>query len=256
MTSLSSYVTILLSMDELSDRQTKILQAIIEEYMEIAAPVGSENLERKHELGVSPATVRNEMVKLTKAGYLKQPHASAGRIPTKQSFRFYIDRLMEEKKLSVADEVAAREKVWDARFNFDKLMHEATKGLAARTKTLAVAATDDGNIYSAGYANILAIPEFYDIDVTRTILEMLDEVKPLMGLFQKSFGEEPIHFLFGDELGYELLEPCGMVFARFDAGPQKSGSLGIIGPCRLNYPTVVPLVRYFAGLVEELAKTI
>lgn len=243
-------------MEELSERQIKILRAVIEEYVEIASPVGSENLERKHELGISPATIRNEMVRLTKAGYLKQPHASAGRVPTKLAFRFYIDRLMEEKKLSVADEVAAREKVWDSRFNFDRLMHEATRGLAERAKTLAVAATDDGNVYHAGYANILTMPEFYDIDVTRTILEMLDQVKPLLGLFQKSFSEEPIHFLFGDELGYELLDPCGMVFAHFDAGPQKSGSLGVIGPCRLNYPIVVPLVKYFTGLVEELAKSI
>ena len=229
MTSFSSHATILL-MDELSERQTKILKAIIEEYMEIAAPVGSENLERKHELGVSPATIRNEMVRLTKAGFLKQLHSSAGRIPTKQAFRFYIDRLMEEKKLSVTDEVAAREKVWDSRFNFDKLMHEATRGLAEKAKTLAVAATDDGNVYHAGYANILTMPEFYDIDVTRTILEMLDQVKPLLGLFQKSFGEEPIHFLFGDELGYELLDPCGMVFARFDAGPQKAVLWGSLDP--------------------------
>lgn len=243
-------------MNELSERQIKILKAIIEEYIEIATPVGSENLERKRELGVSPATIRNEMVKLTKSGFLKQPHASAGRTPTKQAFRFYIDKLMEEKKLSVADEVTAREKVWDSRFDFDKLMHEATRGLAERTKTLAVAATEDGNLYHAGYANILTMPEFYDIDVTRTILEMLDQTKPLFALFQKSFGEEPIHFLFGEELGYELLDPCGMIFTHFDAGPHKTGSLGVIGPSRLHYPTVIPLVRYFAGLIEELAKNI
>src|SRR4030043_1680526 len=129
-------------MAELTERQTKILKAVIEEYIENGEAVGSEVLEKKYELGVSPATVRNEMAKLIEAGFLKQPHTSAGRIPTKEAFRFYVDRLMEEKKLSVVDEVAAREKVWDSRFDFDKLMHEATKGLAAKTKTLAVTATD------------------------------------------------------------------------------------------------------------------
>lgn len=241
---------------ELTDRQTRILKAIIEEYMETATPVGSENLEKKYELGVSPATVRNEMIKLTKAGYLKQPHTSAGRVPTKEAFKFYIGHLMEEKKLSVADEVAAREKVWDVRFDFDKLMHEATKALAQRTQTLAVAATNEGDIYHAGYANILTMPEFYDIDITRTILEMLDETKSLLELFNKAFGEEPIHFLFGDELGFEFLEPCGMVFTRFEAGPKKSGSIGVIGPSRINYSVVVPTVRYFGGLIEELARNI
>jgi heat-inducible transcriptional repressor len=241
---------------ELTERQTRILKAIIEEYIQTAEPVGSESLEKKYELGVSPATVRNEMFKLTEVGFLKQPHASAGRIPTKEAFKFYIDHLMEEKKLSVVDEVAAREKVWDVRFDFDKLMHEATKALAERTHSLAVAATEQGNIYHAGYANILGMPEFYDIDVTRTILLMLDETKSLLELFHKSFGEEPIHFLFGDELGFELLEPCGMVFTHFEAGPKRSGSLGVIGSNRLNYPMVIPIVRYFGGLIEELARNL
>ena len=243
-------------MAELTDRQTRILKSIIEEYMETAEPVGSENLEKKYELGISPATVRNEMIKLTKADYLKQPHTSAGRVPTKEAFKFYIAHLMEEKKLSVADEVAAREKVWDVRFDFDKLMREATKALAQRTQALAVAATNEGDVYHAGYANILTMPEFYEIDVTRTILEMLDETKTLLELFNKAFGEDPMHFLFGDELGFEFLEPCGMVFTHFEAGPKKSGSIGVIGPSRINYSVVVPTVRYFGGLIEELGRNI
>lgn len=243
-------------MTELTDRQTRILKAIIEEYMETATPVGSENLEKKYELGISPATIRNEMIKLTQAGYLKQPHASAGRVPTKEAFKFYIANLMEEKKLSVADEVAAREKVWDVRFDFDKLMHEATKALAERTRSLAVAATNEGDVYHAGYANILTMPEFYDIDLTRTVLGMLDETKSLLELFARTFGEGPIHFLFGDELGFEFLEPCGMVFTRFEAGPKRSGSIGVIGPARINYSIIIPTVRYFGGLIEELARNI
>jgi len=240
-------------MAELTERQTRILKAIIEEYMEIAEPVGSEALDKKYELGVSPATIRNEMVKLTEAGYLKQPHASAGRIPTKQAFKLYVSQLMQEKELSVADEVAAKERVWDNRFDFDRLMHEAVRALAQKTQALALAVVGEGNIYHAGYANILQMPEFYDIDVTRAVLSMIDEVNEVRRLFERSFGEGPIHLLLGDELGYDYLEPCGMVFTHFDAGPKKSGSLGVIGPNRLNYPLVIPLVRYFGNLIEELA---
>lgn len=239
---------------ELTERQRQILKTIIEEYMETAEPIGSEALEKKYELGVSPATIRNEMVKLTKAGYLKQPHASAGRVPTPASFKFYVSELMEEKKLSVAEEVAAKEKIWDARFDFDKLMQEATKALAERARALAVAATKTGDIYHAGYANILDMPEFYDIDITKTILSMLEEAQALLNLFEKSFAEEPIHLLLGEELGYEFLEPCGMVFTHFEAGPKRSGSLGVIGPSRLYYPRIIPIVRYFGNLIEELAK--
>lgn len=243
-------------MTELTDRQTEILKILIEEYIESAEPVGSESLEKKHELGVSPATVRNEMVKLTQAGYLKQPHTSAGRIPTKEGFKFYVNQLMEEKKLSVADEVAAKEKVWDARFDFDQLMKQAVRALAERTQSLSIAATNKGDLYHAGYANVLQIPEFYDIDVTRTVLSLIDEIKEVQQLFDKCFGEGPIHYLLGDELGYEFLEPCGMVFIKFEAGSKRSGSLGVIGPNRLNYSLVVPMVRYFGDLIEELARNL
>jgi len=241
-------------MAELTERQIKILKSVIEEYMESAEPVGSETLEKKYELGVSPATIRNEMVALTKMKYLYQPHTSSGRTPTKEAFKFYVSQLMEEKKLSVADEVAAKEKVWDARFDFDKLMRQAVKALAERSRTLAVAATKKGDVYHAGYANILEIPEFYDIDVTRAVLSMLDETNRLLDLFARSFGEEPVHLLLGDELGYELLEPCGMVFVHFEAGPEKSGTLGVIGPARLNYPRIIPMVKYFGSLLEEILR--
>jgi len=243
-------------MTELTERQIKILKVIIEEYMEVGQPVGSANLEKKYELGVSPATVRNEMVRLTETGYLKKTHASAGRMPTKQAFKFYVDQLMEEKQLSVADEVSAKEKVWDARFNFDHLMREAVKSLAKKANYLVLAATNDGDIYHAGYANILDIPEFYDIDVTRAVLTLLDEANEVQKIFEKCFGEGPIHLLLGEELGYKYLEPCGMVFTQFQVDDKRSGFLGVIGPDRLNYPTIIPLVRYFGGLIEELTQNL
>lgn len=222
--------------------------------METAEPVGSEALEKKYELGVSPATIRNEMAKLTKENLLKQVHTSAGRTPTPKAFKFYVDELMEEKKLSVAEEVAAKERVWDARSDFDRLMHEVTRALAEQSRALGVAVTKDGDVYHAGYANILDIPEFYDIDVTKTVLSLLDETQNLFSLFEKSFGDDPIHLLLGDELGYDLLEPCGMVFTHFKGGPRKGGSLGVIGPSRLPYSRVIPLVRYFGHLVEDLVR--
>ncbi len=240
-------------MVNLTDRQIKILKAIIEEYIDTAEPVGSENLEKKYELGISPATIRNEMVRLTNEGFLKQPHASAGRIPTKEAFKLYINQLMEEKQLSVAEEVAAKERVWDVRFDFDKLMHETVKALAQKAQTIALATVEGGNIYHAGYANILQMPEFYEIDVARAVLSMLDETNEIQGLFTRAFGEGPIHLLLGDELGYEYLESCGMVFSHFEAGPKRSGNIGVIGPCRLNYSTIIPLVKYFSNLIEELA---
>jgi len=241
-------------MTELNARQSKILKSIIEEYIETAEPVGSQTLDKKYSLGVSPATIRSEMVRLTRDGYLKQPHTSAGRIPTSMGLKFYIGELMDEKEMSVTEEVSAREAVWDYRFEFDHLLREVTRALASRTQTIAVATTDDGDAYSAGYANILDMPEFFDIDVTRNVLSLLDETKRLQALFDKSFGEDPIHVLLGEELGQEYLTPCGFVFIHFNAGANKKGSLGVIGPSRLNYPKVIPTLRYFGKLIDEITK--
>ncbi len=240
-------------MADLTERQAKILKTIVEEYIQTAEPVGSEVLDKKYLLGVSPATIRNEMAYLTKGGFLRQPHTSAGRVPTPTGFKFYINSLMEEKSLSVADEVAAKEAIWDYRFEFDKLMREVTRALAKRTRNLAVAATREGDIYSAGLANILEMPEFFDIDVTRSVLELLDETRKLESFFDRDFGDDPIHILLGEDLKEEYLRPCGLVFTHFEVGSKHSGALGVIGPCRLNYPEVIPVVRYFGNLVNEVA---
>src|SRR3990170_873926 len=121
--------------DSLTARQTQILKALIDEYIETAEPVGSEALDKKYSLGISPATIRNEMVDLTNLKYLKQPHTSAGRIPTPLAMKFYIDQLMEEKQMSLVDEVKAKEEVWGSRDDIDELMNEATHALASRTKS-------------------------------------------------------------------------------------------------------------------------
>ena len=111
----------------LSDRQLTILKAIIEEYIDTAEAVGSETIERKYAIGVSPATIRNEMSWLTQQGFLKQPHTSAGRIPTATSLKLYVNELMKEKPLSVAEEVTTKEKVWDHRHDLDRLLQQATR---------------------------------------------------------------------------------------------------------------------------------
>lgn len=241
-------------MTDPTERQIQILKAVIEEYIETAEPVGSETLDKKYNLGVSPATLRNEMVKLTKEGFLKQPHTSAGRTPTSQGIKFYIHELMKPKELSVADEVAVKEKIWDYRFEYEKLLREATRELARRTKTLALTSTDEGDVFYAGAANLLDMPEFYDIDLTKTMLSILDQFDYLEGLLHRAMGEEEIHILLGDELGNRYLEPCGIIFTHFNVGKKHAGSIGVLGPSRLNYPYVIPTVRYFGDLITEIAK--
>ncbi len=241
-------------MNDLTARQIQILKSLIEEYINTAEPVGSETLEKKHNLSASPATIRNEMVRLEELGYLKKPHTSAGRIPTAVAMKFYVKQLMKEKEMSVAEEVAVKEGVWDYREKAQQFLRALTKSLADKTGTLAVATTDEGDIIAAGYANLLKMPEFYDIDITMNLLSALDEFDTLQSVFIHAQEEQDICVLLGEELGPRLSGPYGFVFTKYQTPMHLSGEIGIIGPTRLNYTAVIPVVRYFGNLIEEVAK--
>lgn len=239
-------------MAELSTRQIKILTDVIEEYIDTAKPVGSETLDRKFNLGVSPATLRNEMAFLTEEGFLKQPHTSAGRVPTPKALRYYVNNLMKTKDLSLTDEVKIKERVWDYRKEFEKVLKEATHELAERTKSLAVASDSNGGAYYSGTANILDMPEFFDIDLTRSVLTLMDHFDNLNRIFNHEFEDSSINVLLADELGYSPLSTCAVVYTKFGSAGKPQGYIGVIGPCRLDYPRLVPTVRYFGDLMNEM----
>ncbi|MEK7534188.1 MAG: hypothetical protein AAB600_02510 [Patescibacteria group bacterium] len=241
-------------MHDLTQRQVSILKSLIEEYIDTAEPVGSETLEKKHNLSASPATIRNEMVTLTKKGYLKKTHASSGRVPTPTGMKFYVKQLMKEKDLSVTEEVAVKESLWDYRGKEQRFLKELTKTLADKTKTLAVVITEEGDIYCSGFANILEMPEFFDIDVTKNLLSTIDEFNYFSNLCTSIIDDGDVHILLGEELGPKLHGPYGFVFTRFKTPMRKNGEVGVIGPTRLDYTYIVPAVRYFGNLVEEIAQ--
>lgn len=240
--------------DGITARQTQILKSLIDEYIETAEPVGSEALDKKYNLGVSPATIRNEMVLLTKTGFLRQPHTSAGRIPSPKAMKFYVEQLMEEKQMSLTEEVKAKEEVWDSRKDLPHLLDEVVHALADRTKSLAIAVIDEGEVSHAGYSNIFLSPEFADLEICSNIFTFLEEAKGIQELFfEKVHGETPVEVIFGEELGRIGMLPIGIVATRFNAGKTR-GALGIIGPVRLSYPTIIPILRYFGNLVQEISE--
>lgn len=242
-------------MHNLTQRQIEILKAIIEEYIDTAEAVGSQTLEKKYNLSASPATIRNEMVKLSEFGYLKKPHSSAGRVPTPVGMKFYVTQLMKEKVLSIVEEVALKEGVWDYREKMQRFLKEATRSLAAKTGALALVTTSEGDFFISGYSNILEMPEFYDIDITKALLSVIDEDQYFFDLCKNAVAvDEDIHILMGDELGARLGGPYSFVYTHYETPMHGSGEIGVIGPVRLNYTQVVPTVRYFGNLIETIAK--
>lgn len=238
-------------MIDLTPRQIQILRAVIEEFISSAQPVGSDTIDRKYNIGVSPATIRNEMVQLTKQGYLTKSHTSSGRIPAPQALKLYVNELMRERELSVADEVAAKEQVWKNRRHLNQLLKQIAVVMAQRTKALGVTVIDDEDLYHAGYANLLAMPEFTDMQVMRQVLMMIEEIRQLEEIFSFGANENQVKVVYGQELNNKFLAPVGIIHTSFDAGGHRC-RVAVVGSSRFDYPYVIPLMKYVRELVQEL----
>jgi heat-inducible transcriptional repressor len=117
----------------LDDRKNKVLQAVIEDYVATAEPVGSRTIARKYHLGVSPATIRNEMADLEELGFLEQPHTSTGRVPSDRGYRYYVDCLMEACEVDNRDSELIRRTFERKIREIDTLVRETARVLSETT---------------------------------------------------------------------------------------------------------------------------
>jgi transcriptional regulator of heat shock response len=235
----------------LTERQIELLQAIINDYITTAEPVGSVEIVRNHNLRCSAATIRNEMAKLIDLGFLEMLHTSSGRVPTKMAYKLYIEQMMEEQELPVLQEVALKQRLWSNRFELEKLLRETTLALAEATDCLAIAVTDDGYVTYAGAVKVLEHKEYWDIDIAKATLKILDDYETLNRIFQSVMPGQETYTLIGDEIPVENLDKSTIIFTPFRIG-EKTGNIAILGPSRLNYSKTIPVVKYTKKLLEEL----
>ena len=151
---------------DLSERQLQILQAIINDYVENAEPVGSRSISKKYDLGVSPATIRNEMADLEEMGYLTHPHTSAGRVPSDKAYRLYVDNLMKKKNLSAKDKRLINDRLAASRDEFDATIRHAAELLSEITHLTSFALTPATNEDIISFIRLLPVDR-------RTIILMI-----------------------------------------------------------------------------------
>ncbi len=236
---------------DLSPRQVNLLRCIINEYTRTGEPVASEVIDRKYHLGVSPATIRNEMVVLSETGFLKKEHSSSGRVPTSKAFRFYIQNLMPEKRLTTAEEVSYKNDVWDYRKEVHSLLQHSAQTLAKRSNMLAVATTSNGDLFYFGVGNLLSRPEFLDPKSTCLLFGKFEGFEFWQGLLDRfRLLEEEILFMFDEEKDQE---DYASIFGEF-SGLTLHGTIGVIGPKRMPYEQVIPQIRYMTNLVESILR--
>lgn len=338
----------------LNERKIKILQAIISDYIATAEPVGSRTIAKKYDLGISSATIRNEMSDLEEMGFILQPHASSGRIPSDLGYRLYVDRLMKYKELGENEQQFLQAIVAKNISQIDYLMDETAKALSMLTnyttivsepitkrtqlkqirllpldsESIMLVIATEGNyiknhiikvndmpddemlftiskninhilqghtledidetlitllqqklgehrailkplmaavektIHSAenvqlhlsGTKNILAFPEFSDVQKAKSLFQTLEEKDVLVTLLGESSNE--LQILIGSENTIQSMRDCSVITTTYKMGDNTRGTIGILGPTRMDYSQVVSVLNSMVKNIEKVLKSL
>lgn len=223
--------------------------AIIKEFMDDANEVGSLSLVEKYDLGVSSATIRNEMVKLMALGLLEKNHISSGRLPTDQALRLYVSKILERSSLNPLVSVEIRQGIFRDRFSKDIVIKSILQILAKETDSVVFLILDD-DIRYYGLANILAFDEFQSIEKIKSVISILEDDVFLKNMVQKYAGSG-VSLLIGGESGVGTLQNCAMAFTKIPFWGKNESYVGIIGSKRMDYSKVIPALREIKNSLEN-----
>ncbi len=232
---------------EITQRQAKILAAIVKDYSATGQPVGSVELSEKYGFSVSAATIRNEMQALEKSGYIYQPHTSAGRIPTDEGFRFFINKLMKHLELSRLEQQKLNADLRDLQRQYIELGKSLTK-LLAREADGAAFALLPGNASTTGLSNV--IDENVSTAEVKEIARFLDDVSEYGSMLAKKDLQEVKAFI-GREAPVPLAKDFSLVVTRVNLPRGEKGVIGIIGPKRMKYARNISLLEYVKKMLAS-----
>jgi len=234
----------------MTERQQAILAAIIEQYAEVAAPVGSITLAKL--FNVSSATIRSEMMRLEQMGFIAQPHTSAGRIPTDKGYRFYVNALTEAQSNQPL-QLDRGTKAIEARVSThgdraDRAIRSAVDSLVELTHNLGLATIGD-QLYLSGIGNLFSQPEFMQGDHTQAVARLLDNLEPWL---REAAPNEPLNVYIGSENPIGKSSGASLIISRFRSPYSDHSYIGVLGPTRQSYGKVMRLVRHAGAMLEEV----
>ncbi len=231
----------------LTNRQQKILQAIVEQYAEVASPVGSSLLAKA--FSVSSATIRAEMAELERLGFIHQPHTSAGRIPTDSGYRLYVNQLTEGHDSALERRA---EKALSARVHSggvpEHTIRNTVDTLVELTHNLGLA-TIGNQLYMSGLSNLFGQPEFINRGQVQEVARLLDNLEPWL---HEVAPNEPLSVYIGKENPIGASAGCSLIISRFRSSYSDNSYIGVLGPTRQSYRDVMNLVRHAGETLEEV----
>jgi heat-inducible transcriptional repressor len=231
----------------MTERQKSILSAIVEQYAEVASPVGSSLLAKV--FGVSSATIRAEMAELERLGFIHQPHTSAGRVPTDKGYRFYVNNLGDSQN-NLAE--SRGERALTARVGGgglpERTIRNAVDTLVELTHNLGIA-TIGNQLYMSGLSNLFGQPEFLHGGQTQQIARLLDNLEPWL---REAAPNEPLSVYIGAENPIGRSAGASLIISRFRSPYSDRSYIGVLGPTRQQYRDVMSLVQRAGQALEEV----
>lgn len=236
----------------MTERQKQILMAIIEEFMENADEIGSLALLEKHDLGVSSATIRNEMAKLMDLGLLEKSHMSSGRLPTDQALRYYVSNLLNSTSLNPLVTVEIRQGIFRDRFSKDAVLNAILHMLSEKTESVAFIMLN-GNCRYWGISNLFKYEEIKEIETLQRIVNILEDIDFLNNMVNKYSGSG-VSLLIGEESGIKDLEGCTLMFTKLPFWDTNNAHVGLLGSKRMDYSKSVPALREVQNAMKNSMK--
>ncbi|MFH1670046.1 MAG: hypothetical protein ABIA92_00475 [Patescibacteria group bacterium] len=235
----------------MNERQSKLLVAIIDQFIETALPVGSRRLLESGDFFCSSATIRNEMGLLEDEGFLEQPHISSGRIPTARGYRMYVQDFMKP----TVREKAVRRKFETLREQYfqrkdQERVYEAVALLSHMIPNVAFASVPHKDrVYYLGLSNVLKQPEFQSNPLLASgVAELLED--KLNALLSEVDVDNKVRYYIGDEHILSSIQSCSMMVTEYRVRDFR-GVLGILGPMRMDYAYNTVAIDLVADLLRS-----
>jgi heat-inducible transcriptional repressor len=232
-------------MSAMTERQANILRAIVEQYAEVASPVGSSLLAKV--FNVSSATIRAEMAELERLGFIQQPHTSAGRVPTDKGYRFYVNNMTEslEPQADRRGERALTARVEGGGLP-ERTIRNAVDTLVELTHNLGLA-TIGNQLYMSGLSNLFGQPEFIGGAQVQQVARLLDNLEPWL---REAAPNEPLSVYIGAENPIGRSANASLIISRFRSPYSDHSYIGVLGPTRQQYRDVMGLVEHAGRALE------
>ena len=237
--------------DNPNRRKEEVLELIIDRYIVSAEPVGSRQVARK--LGLSSATIRNVMSDLEEEGYITHPHTSAGRIPTDKGYHYYITTLMHRRTLTdnmvKMVEAQYRQEV----LTLEDVLEKTSHLISSLTNYVGITMVPEvAKVYLDGASHLIEQPEFRDMAKLHNLFRCLEDRVSILRLLCNESDDDRLTIHIGKENKSSSLSDCSIVTRGYKIKGKKSGKLGVIGPKRMVYERVIPMVEYLADTVSNI----